>query len=41
MKLDDAWLLQTLKKKGLHPRGIFFLGIDDAQNLYWIEKEKK
>ena len=41
LQLDDAWLERTLKKKGLRVKEVFFLGIDDAQNLYWIEKEKK
>ena len=41
MQLDDTWLAQTLKKKGLCAEQVFFLGRDDAGNLYWIEKEKK
>ena len=41
MQLDDAWLSQTLKKKGLRAEQVFFLGRDDAGNLYWIKKEKK
>lgn len=37
--LDDAWLTQTLAQKGVRASDVFFLGRDDAQNLYWIEKE--
>ena len=41
MQLDDAWLEQALAQKGLRKQDVFFLGRDDAENLYWIEKEKK
>lgn len=41
MQLDEAWLAQALKKKGLCAEEVFFLGRDDAGNLYWIEKEQK
>ncbi len=41
MQLDDAWLKDTLAQKGLRVEDVFFLGRDDAQNLYWIEKEEK
>lgn len=41
MQLDDAWLSQALSQKGLTAKEVFFLGADDAQNLYWIEKEKE
>ncbi len=39
MQLDEEWLTQTLREKGLCAEEVFFLGRDDAQNLYWIEKE--
>lgn len=41
MQLDDTWLAQVLKEKGLRTEQIFFLGRDDTGNLYWIEKEQK
>ncbi len=41
MQLDDAWLSRVLTQKGLSAEDVFFLGRDDAENLYWIEKEKK
>ena len=41
MQLDDAWLAQTLAQKGVRTEDVFFLGRDDAENLYWIEKEKE
>ena len=41
MKLDNAWIAQTLKKKGLRAEQVFLLGRDDAGNLYWIEKEEE
>ncbi len=40
MQLNDEWLEQNLKKKGLCAEKVFFLGCDDAGNLYWIEKEE-
>lgn len=40
MQLDDAWLTKALRQKGLRAEEVFFLGRDDAGNLYWIEKEK-
>ncbi len=39
MGLDDEWLAQTLAKKELRTKEVFFLGRDDAGNLYWIKKE--
>ena len=41
MQLDDAWLSQALAQKGLLAQNVFFLGRDDAGDLYWIEKEKE
>ena len=41
MKLNEAWLSQMLREKGLQAEQVFFLGRDDAGNLYWIEKEKE
>ena len=41
MQLDEAWLAQALAQKGLHIEEVFFLGRDDAENLYWIEKESE
>ena len=41
MQLDERWLSDTLQQKGLCAQDVFFLGRDDAENLYWIEKEKK
>ena len=41
MQLDDAWLSQALAQKGLQAQNVFFLGRDDAGDLYWIEKEKE
>lgn len=37
--LDDAWLQQYLKKTKKAAQDIFFLGADDAGNVYCIEKE--
>lgn len=39
--LDDKWIKKALAKKGLSMSEVFFLGRDDAQNLYWIEKERE
>jgi hypothetical protein len=41
MQLDERWLSDTLQQKGLRVQDVFFPGRDDAENLYWIEKEKK
>ena len=41
MQLDKSWIAQTLQQKGLQQEDVFFLGRDDAGNLYWIEKEKE
>jgi len=41
MQLDEAWLKQVLRQKGLPLEEVFFLGRDDTGNLYWIEKEKE
>ncbi len=41
MHLNDAWLSQVLAQKGLRAEDVFFLGRDDAENLYWIEKENE
>ena len=41
MGLDQAWIEQALTQKSLDLKDVFFLGRDDAGNLYWIEKEKE
>ncbi len=41
MQLDDAWLSRVLAQKGLRAEEVFFLGRDDTENLYWIEKESE
>ena len=39
MHLDESWLAKVLKEKKLKLEEVFFLGRDDAGNLYWIKKE--
>ena len=39
MNLTQPWLDTKLKERALSLSQVFFLGIDDAQQLYWIEKE--
>ena len=41
MQLDEDWLAQKLNQKSLRLEEVFFLGCDDTENLYWIEKEEK
>lgn len=41
LHLDDAWLSRVLAQKGLRAEKVFFLGRDDTENLYWIEKESE
>ena len=38
--LDEDWLKKLLASKGLPMSEVFFLGRDDAGNLYWVKKEK-
>ena len=39
--LDENWIRRALAQKSLALKDVFFLGQDDAGNLYWIEKEKE
>ncbi|MBR6727824.1 MAG: DUF421 domain-containing protein [Clostridia bacterium] len=39
LALDLKWLRARLAERGMLPEDVFYLGIDDEQNLYWIEKE--
>lgn len=39
LKLDRSWLNARLAERAAVAADIFYLGIDDAQHLYWIEKE--
>ena len=39
--LDESWIEQALAQKSLALKDVFFLGRDDAGNLYWIEKENE
>ncbi len=38
---DRAWLQDYLEKKGKYARDIFFLGINDGEEFYCIDKENK
>ena len=39
MGKDRAWLDAQLQKKSTTASAVFFLGMDDGGELYWIEKE--
>ena len=39
LDLDLAWLHDKLRERSLTAKQVFFLGIDDIGQLYWIEKE--
>ena len=39
LDLDLAWLHDKLRERSLTVKQVFFLGIDDIGQLYWIEKE--
>ena len=39
--LDEAQIAKLLQQKGWAQDEVFFLGSDDAKNLYWIKKEEK
>ena len=41
MNLDLAWLTAKLQERSLTVKQVFFLGIDDAEQLYWVEKENQ
>ena len=40
LELNEEWLAQQLKLHGKAMASVFFLGIDDAGTLYWIDKEE-
>lgn len=41
LHLNDSDIDRYLVEKGLCPRDVFLLGVDDNGELYWIEKEKR
>lgn len=41
LRLENGDIDRYLTEKGLRLREVFLLGIDDAEKLYWIEKEKR
>lgn len=38
---DRPWLEKKLAEKGLLLKEVFFLGMDDGEQLYWIKKEPR
>ncbi|MBE6702071.1 MAG: DUF421 domain-containing protein [Ruminococcaceae bacterium] len=41
LSLDRDWLCERLAERSLQSKKVFYLGIDDCQKLYWIEKESE
>lgn len=41
LALDRTWLEARLAERQLRQKDVFYLGIDDCHQLYWIEKEKE
>lgn len=39
MRIGDNDIARYLSERGLQAQNVFFLGIDDTGELYWIEKE--
>ena len=39
LQRDRAWLLTYLQNRQKNAKDIFFLGVDDAENFYTVEKE--
>ena len=39
LSVKEDWLRARIAERALLPEGLFFLGIDDAGALYWVEKE--
>ena len=39
LSLNEEWLRARLAERGLIPQDVFYMGIDDDQNLFFIEKE--
>lgn len=40
LALKDTWLHDRLAERSLAVGDVFYLGIDDADHLYWVEKEE-
>ena len=40
MALEKDWLEARLAERACRQEDVFYLGIDDGQTLYWIEKEE-